>query len=289
MMNIKTEKWLCIILASCAIISALIGLFYFDGGESFFATNVYGNPVELYGNGIYAYNSKLTVSSRMGADWMGIFGGVFLIFLCIGKRIFLWKDILKTAQVTTFTYYFACLTFSIQMNRLYLIYVLGFGVSIVLAVHMLVKYFKQIVVKDGVKEKRNMGVSLCLIISGGITIIIWLSMIIPHLINQSYGDLLNTLTTEATYAIDLGLLCPLMIMCGLWIWKKNDIGYKLAPILLYILCSVAPMVILQNLYCIKLGIAVEPPVFVGTVLSFVIMGTFACCYLKKSVGLLICS
>lgn len=186
---------------------------------------------------------------------------------------------------TTFIYYFACLTFSIQMNRLYLIYVFCFGLSVLLSIHLLTKHFKQLSVRAEARAKRNAGISRCLIISGCITILVWLSMLIPHLINQNYGDLLNTLT-EVTYAVDLGVLCPFMIICGLWIKKKNDFVFLLAPILLYILASVAPMVILQNLYCFKLGIIVEIPVFIGTVLSFVVMGTFAIVFLKKAINLL---
>lgn len=287
MMKDKTENLLCIILACGAIISALIGLFYSNGGSEFFVNNIYGQQVKLYGDGIYAYNSMLTVSSRLGADWTGILGAVFLIFLCINKRYQLWMRILKTAQVAMFIYYFACLTFSISMNRLYFLYVFCFGLSILLSVHLLSKHFKQLAVTAGAKEKNNTGISTCLIVSGCITVMIWLTMLIPYLINENYGDLLNTLTTEVTYAIDLGVLCPLMIICGIWIRKKNDIGYKLAPILLYILFYVAPMVILQNLYCIKLGITVPIPAFIGTILSFVIMGTFAVVYLKRSISILL--
>lgn len=228
----------------------------------------------------------LTVSNRLGADWIGIFGAVFLIYLCINKQNQLWMRILKTAQVTLFIYFFACLTFGISMNRLYLLYVFGFGLSVLLSVHLLSKHFKQVSVNTGAKGIKNSGISRCLIISGCITVTIWLIMLIPHLIIENYGDLLDILTTEAAYALDLGVLCPLMIICGMWIRKKNDIGYKLAPILLYILFSVAPMVILQNLYCMMLGIIVPLPAFIGMVLSFVVMGTFAIVYLKKSIGLL---
>ncbi len=286
MIKDKTENLLCIILASCVIMSAFIGLFYSTGGVEFFVDNIYGQQVKLYGDGIYAYNSMLTVSNRLGADWIGIIGAIFLIFLCIIKPYQLWMRIVKTAQVTLFIYYFACLTFGISMNRLYLLYVFGFGLSILLSVHLLLKQFRQLDVHTGVKEKNNLGISWCLVISGGITVIIWLIMLIPHLIKENYGDLLDILTTEVTYAIDLGVLGPLMIICGIWIRKKYDIGYKLAPILLYILFSVAPMVILQNLYCMKLGIIVPISAFIGMVLSFVVMGTFALFYLKKSISIL---
>lgn len=286
MLNRKAENILCIVLACSAIILAVVGILQSRETALFVVDNVYGQQVELHGNGIYAYNSILTVSSRLGADWMGIIGGIFLIMLCISKSRCLLVDTLKTAQCTTFIYYFSCLTFSISMNRLYLFYVFGFGLSILLSIHLLSKHFKVLTVKQGVKSQMNTGISLCLAISGGITIIIWLSMIIPNLISQNIGELLGVLTTEVTYAIDLGILCPLMIICAIWIKNRNDIGYKLAPILLYVLFSVGPMVILQNLYCIKFGIEVPLPAFVGTVVTFVVMGAFAIVYLRKSILLL---
>lgn len=274
-MNELTEKLLCILLVCGTILSSSFGLFFSDGESTFWVENVYGQQVELYGDGLYAYNSILTVSSRLGADWMGILGALFLLFLCLNKRKHLWMSILMTAQSTMFIYYFACLTFSISMNKLYLLYVFCFGLSVFLSVHLLIKHFRQTTVKEGINENRNAGISRCLAISGVITIIVWLAMLIPHIINQSYGELIGVLTTEVTYAIDLGLLCPLMIICSIWIRKKNDIGYKLAPILLYFLFFIAPMVVLQNLYCIKLDIDVPIQAFIGTVLSFVIMGIFA--------------
>lgn len=286
MMKKRTEQFLGILIACSAIISACIGLFYSEGGPAFFVDNVYGQPVELYGKGIYAYNSVLTVSSRLGADWGGLIGAFFLIILCVDKRESLWRNVIKTAQCVMFVYYFACLTFSISMNRLYLLYVVGFGISVLLSIHLLLKCFAGVAVKTEVKGIKCKGVSRCLIICGGITIIIWLTILVPHLISQNYGKLLGVLTTEVTYAIDLGVLCPMMIICGIWVRNKKDSGYKLAPILLYILFCVAPMVILQNLYCIKMGVEIALPAFIGTVLSFVIMGSFAMFYLIKSIKLL---
>ena len=220
-MNRKTENILCILLSCIAICVATIGLFYSDGGESILVNNIYGQQVELYGKGIYAYNSLMTVSSRLGADWMGIISGIFMIALCILDKKYLWADLLKTAQCLMFVYYFACLIFSISMNRLYLLYVFGFGLSFLLSVILVVENYKTIAVKESAKKCKNWGISLCLAISGGLTFVIWISMIVPYMIANNYGDLLGVLTTEATYAIDLGVLCPAMIICAILILKKK--------------------------------------------------------------------
>ncbi len=284
-MKKRTENTLCIVLSCIVITTAIIGLFYSDGGETIFVKNIYGQEVELYGKGIYAYNSLLTVSGRLGADWMGILCGILMISLCFLKKDQIWAILLKISQSFLFVYYFACLVFSISMNRLYLLYVLGFGLSIFLSFVLVVNDLKTIVVKESSKKCKNLGISLCLGISGVVTIGIWLSMIVPYMITDNYGYLLGVLTTESTYAIDLGVLCPAMIICAILVQKKRDFGYKMAPILLYILFCVGPMVILQNIYCIILGISVPIPAFIGTVLSFVVMCIFALVFLVKSIRL----
>jgi hypothetical protein len=281
----RTENTLCIVLSCIVITTAIIGLFYSDGGETIFVKNIYGQEVELYGKGIYAYNSLLTVSGRLGADWMGILCGILMISLCFLKKDQIWAILLKISQSFLFVYYFACLVFSISMNRLYLLYVLGFGLSIFLSFVLVVNDLKTIVVKESSKKCKNLGISLCLGISGVVTIGIWLSMIVPYMITDNYGYLLGVLTTESTYAIDLGVLCPAMIICAILVQNKRDFGYKMAPILLYILFCVGPMVILQNIYCIILGISVPIPAFIGTVLSFVVMCIFALVFLVKSIRL----
>lgn len=280
------DSVLCICLAIVAIISSLIGLLHADDGSSMMVNNIYGQPVELYGKGIYAYNSVLTVSSRLGADWVGFIGGVFLFILSLKEEKRLWVKALKTAQVSMFIYFFASLVFGLSMNRLYLLYVLGFGLSVWLTIKLILRFFKEIAVKNTAKEEKHIGLQRCLAISGEATMLIWLGMLIPYFIFENYGELLGVLTTEATFAIDLALIGPGMIICAIWIRKKKDKGYILAPILLYILFTVGPMVILQNVYCFILGIDIPLPTFVGTVLSFIVMGGFAIFYLGNSLSLL---
>lgn len=284
MMRKKIDIVLSLIISCIAISAAAFGLFYSNAGETFWVKNIYGQQVELYGNGIYAYNSLMTVSGRFGADWIGIVSGIFMILLSLLDERKIWVCTLRLAQSFSFIYYFASLTFSVSMNTLYLLYVSGFGLSIFTSMVLWNRYTNIVKVKADTKNSRNIGVSLCLAISGVLTIIIWLSLIAPYMIANNYGGLLGVLTTEATYAIDLGVLCPGMIICAILISRKNDIGYKTAPIFLYILFGVGPMVILQSVYCSKLGLDIPVPSLIGTVLSFVVMCTFAIVFLCKSLN-----
>ena len=89
---------------------------------------------------------------RLGADWMGLISGLLMIMWNIIGKKKIWAHVLRLAQCFSFIYYFACLVFSISMNRLYLIYVLGFGLSIFTSIILWVKYTATIVVKDNVES-----------------------------------------------------------------------------------------------------------------------------------------
>lgn len=121
-------------------------------------------------------------------------------------------------------------------------------------------------------KKRLTGTGIFLIIVGAITALLWISSIIPAMINNSYGTLLGVQTTEFTYGIDLSITCLIFITCGIWVLMKKDIGYKIAPLLLNMMIGIAILVISQRTYCTKLGIDIPIGALIGFVISFIIMG-----------------
>jgi len=90
-------------------------------------------------------------------------------------------------------------------------------------------------------------------------------------------------TNEVTYGIDLGITCPLFILCGIWLFQKKVIGYKIAPLLLNMLVGVAIMVVLQRAYCLELGIEIPMKELISFIISFVVLGVIALCLLVKLV------
>lgn len=59
MRNKKEIIVLPIIVVILSIIVAGVGLFWHDGGEPFSVTNIYGENIKMFGNGIYAHEEPV--------------------------------------------------------------------------------------------------------------------------------------------------------------------------------------------------------------------------------------
>lgn len=264
-----------ILLGICVIATTMFENFYSNGGKRFDVVNMYGDTVQLYGDGIYKYSSTLNVSNYFGANMFAMITAIFLILLTLWKNKLLWAEILRTSEIVTLVYYCACSLFGTPMNPLYLLNTLCFGLSIFTSFMAVKNLFNRIEIPKALKEKSMKGTVIFLIISGTLTALIWLFSIIPITLSGDYGSLLGIQTTEVTFGIDLSITCPLLILCGIWIFQKKDKGYKMAPLLLNLLIGVAIMVILQRAYCIKLGVEISIQALIGFIISFVVLGVIA--------------
>ncbi len=75
MKSIKTIRILSIIIIVLAGIHAALGLFWHTGAEVFYATNVYGQSVKMFGDGLYAHESYFKAPIFKGTDAVTLFFG----------------------------------------------------------------------------------------------------------------------------------------------------------------------------------------------------------------------
>lgn len=268
-------KWLSIVAGIGVIIAAAVGIYSSNGGESFTVLNMYGDKVELYGTGLYAYNSVETVANQLGADLVGILAAVIFLVFSLWKKRTLLVEIIQTSVAVYLAYYTFSFVFGLSMNRLYLFYVICFGLSLYVSfikVRNLVKSFE---IPESIKKKRLTGTGIFLIISGVLTAVLWVLQIIPATMSNSYSTLLGVKTTEVTFGLDLSVTCPISIICGVWILEKKKIGYIIAPILLNMLVGIAILVICQKVFWAKLGLYMPIQILIGFIISFVILGTIS--------------
>jgi len=280
---------LSIILGLSTLISAIIGLFYTTGGSRTNVVNIYGDIVELFGNGIYANNSVINVSSYLGADTFVLIISLILIILVI----FLWKkyslilNVLRTSIIVVLTYYSACQVFGVSMNALFFLYGLCFSLGLFATFITINDLFNEISIPKGLIEKPMKGLGIFLIFSGVFTALMWISMIVPVIFNGQYGLLLGIHTIEATFVLDLFILCPLFVLSGIWVLQKKEIGYKFGLILLNFLIAIGIIVIIQRAFALNLGIEIPIQALLGAIISFIILGIIALIFEVKLIKKLI--
>ena len=64
----KKTYYISFLIVLLALISAFVGIFYTTEGERFIVENIYGESIELFGDGIYKYNSVVKAAGNKGTD-----------------------------------------------------------------------------------------------------------------------------------------------------------------------------------------------------------------------------
>jgi len=270
----KLLTTLSIITAFTSIISSNIGVFYKTGGARRVVENIYGKQVTLYGDGIYANDSLLKVSTTKGTDIVIIAAAIILlaVLLIYSNRkasIFLQAGLLLIILYAT-----TCLIMGMGFNRLFLLYVLQFSSSLFAFILSLHQILTTETYKEKIYEKNFKGTGIFIIISG-CSVLIWLAFILPAVITGQPLETIEIYTTEPTFAIDLAIVLPSTVFCGISLLRKKKIGYKLAPVLLTFLTGVGLCVIFQTVHQTSLGIILPIGKLFVLVGSFIILGIIA--------------
>lgn len=270
----KAGFLLSLLAAVSAAVSAVIGIFYADGGAVRTVQNIYGQSVVLYGNGIYANNSLLKVGATKGADVVVLLVCILLIaalFAFRGKRGAL---LLQAGLLCIILYASTCLIMGVTFNRLFLLYVLQFGCSLFAFILSLHQIAATEVYDQSLYKRRLTGTGLFLILSG-CSVLVWLSSILPAVLANQPLAIIDIYTTEPTFAIDLGIILPSAITCGVMLLQKKPLGYKFAPIILILLAGVGLCIIFQSAFQSALGVVLPMGQILGLGVSFVVLGVFA--------------
>lgn len=162
----------------------------------------------------------------------------------------------------------------VSFNRMYPLYLLQFSAAFFSFIKSLIDLLKSDCYEVKLYKIKLKGIALFLII-GGCSVLIWLTFIIPAVITGNPSNFIEIYTTEPTFAIDLGIILPTCIYCGVALLKQKEIGYKLAPVLLILITGVGACVISQTVVQLYLGIKLNLGQVVGMVMSFVILGAIA--------------
>ncbi|MCL2050692.1 MAG: hypothetical protein FWG91_03020 [Lachnospiraceae bacterium] len=270
----KSKTVLSSLAAVTAVISACFGLFYSFGGEQRAVQNIYGQTVTLYGDGIYANDSLMKAGATKGTDIAIIITAFALICIVIFLRKKPYAPFLRCGLLSIILYASTCLVMGVTLNRLFLLYLVQFGSSFFAFAISMSELLRKKSFDSGLYAKRLTGTALFIIIAGCSTLQ-WIAFILPAVISGEPMEIIDIYTTEPTFVIDLAIILPLALYCGVMLLKKKAVAYQIAPIILTLLTGVAVCVISQTIMQSNLGITIEFAQLLGLVILFVILGIIA--------------
>ena len=272
----RTLFILCILAGLFAAIQSGVGLLYHPAGDPFTVTSIHGEEVELYGRGIYAYDSYFKGPINRGTDAVTLFLAVpmLAVSLYYAKKGTICGRLFLTAVLAYLLYIAASVSMGVAYNNLFLVYTVQFAT----ALFAFILAFSGIDVADLARRTSEKlprkGIAALLFFAGAGVTFAWLPDLLSALAENRI-PFIQTYTTGLTDVLDLGIIAPSAFLAGILFLRRKPLGTLLAATLMIVLAIVAVTVTSQTVFQTLAGLTFPIPVYVFKVGSFVVLGAFA--------------
>lgn len=273
----KTLTWLVPLIALLALIGALAGLFLPGGEGPYTFTSLRGHEVEMFGRGLYQYDTLLVGAALRGTDAVTLLISLPLLVL------FFWKArrgsqnamLALLGVLFYFLYKGASLTFSAAFNPLFLVYTALFSASLFAVIIAMTTFDLAALAKRVQPGFPHRGAAIFLLVAGFGTLLIWLSEVIPPILAGGAPEIMGTYTTLFTHGFDSAVITPAAVIAGVCLLRRNPLGYLLAAPILILCTLIGAVVIGQTVVQTLVGLVFPPQIYVGMIGTWIVMGAFA--------------
>jgi hypothetical protein len=274
----NTVVWVSWLIALLALIAAGVGLFWQDGGGSFSFTTLRGQSAEMYGRGLYRYDTLFVAAGNRGTDAVTLFLGIPLLVLStlLYRRGSLRGGLVLTGALTWFLYVSANYALgAVAYNDLFLVYDTLFSASLFAFVLALTSIDLQILPSYFSSRMPRRGPAIFMFVSGLLTLFVWLIEPITALIQGRPPEHLGPYSTLFTNAVDMAIIVPAAFVAGGLILGRKPLGYLIAVPLLVLEAMLAPLIMAQTVSQVRAGVSFTPGEMVGPIAGFVVLGLLA--------------
>jgi hypothetical protein len=272
--------WLSFLIAVLALVAASIGLFWQDGGNSFSFVTLRGDTVSISGQGLYRYDTTLVAMGFKAGDAVTLVLGIpALIFSLLHYRRGSVKGgLLLAGTLAYFLYAYGSMALGAAYNHLFLIYVVLMSASLFGLILTFTSFDLTVLPAHFSNRLPRRDIGIYTIIAGVILLSIWPGLsIIPALVEGKAPLEVWSYTTIVTYAIDMGIVAPALIVAGVLLLQVNPIGlaYLLSSTLLVFTVILGVNLLTAGTIQMLAGL-INIGQFIGFVASFAILTLYAC-------------
>ena len=269
-------NWLVPFILALTIISAGAGLFWQAAGSSYAFHTLYGETVQIYGRGLYAYDTIFSAGASQGADVVALLAVPLLVIsFLLYRRGSLRGGFLLASVLAYYLYYGASLALVAAYNNLYLVYLILFSASFFAFVLALMAFDLPSLPTRFSARRPVRGMAIFMFIVGIGVAFIWLSDVIGALTTNGVPDALGAHISLITYTLDVGIIAPVCLLAGVLLLRRNPRGYLLTGVMTLLLALVGAMVIGQTVMQLNLGLQFTPGQLMGMVVTWIILGGIA--------------
>lgn len=218
-----------------AAMAAGAGVFWDDAGKPFSFTSVHGETVQINGRGLYRFDSVLIAAGFKIQDGYILAVGIpLLVFSIVLYRRGSWRGgLLLIGTLAYFFYNYVSMAFGAAHNNMLLAYILLMAASLFGLIYALTLFDLSMFPAHFSERLPRRGIAGFLIFIGVAFYLIWGGLdLIPTTLAGKLPATLGHYTTVITFAVDLGLVAPAMLIAGILLWRRAPAGYLLATGLL---------------------------------------------------------
>jgi len=265
------------LIAILTLVSAGAGLFYQKDGSPYTFKTIYGETVEIYGQGVYDHDTVFNAGASQGADVVALFVALPLLIVSfiLYRRGSLRGGFLLVSVLAYYLYYGASLGLVVAYNKLYLVYLALFSVSFFAFILTLMAFDLPSLPARFSPRLPQRGMATFMFVVGVGVAFIWLSDVINALTTNGVPAALGSHTALITYTLDVGIIVPACILAGILILRRAPLGYLLTGLMTILLALIGVMVIGQTVMQMNIGVQFSTGQLIGIVGTWIIMGGIA--------------
>lgn len=275
----KTSRILLILIlliTLLSIIAAGVGLFYQNDDSAFSFTTIRGETVQMYGVGLYRFESM-----RDGVGFRGVDLFILLIALpllgvsfWLAARGSLRGRLVLAGTLAYLLYNSASMTFGYAYNNLFLVYTALLTTTLWATFLVCASIdLPPLAARFDITFPRR-AIAAFLFAVGISLILVWAVLdILPALLSGN-APALTGHTTLPTHALDMGIIAPLAFVAGALVLRRAPLGYLLASILLIVSTVLGASVLALSAAQVWSGV-LTPGQIMTFVAPFVILTAFA--------------
>lgn len=265
------------LVALLAAIAAATGLFLKDDGAPFLFSTLRGQTAQIFGQGLYRYDTLFLGAGFRGQDAVVLFLGVPLLVISIVlyQRGSVSGQLLLTGTLGYFLYLYASMALGASYNKLFPLYIVIFSASLFTFIQVFSSVNLDLDASQIPAGLPRRGLAIFMFAAGFVTLVVWGAPLVAALIKGGPPDKMDSYTTMITYALDLAIITPATFLCAVLVLRGDPLGYVIAAPLLTLLVLLTPQIILSTVFQKSAGVPFTMGEMIGPFTGFVVLGLIA--------------
>lgn len=271
---------LCALIVLLGLCTAVVSIFWAGAAPpAITVASVRGNPVTLYGVGVYRCNPLISGAGYAAQDWV-LIGAL----VCLGSAaVALLRGIDRAlipclGALGYLCYVYASMALGAAFDWAYPAYIVLFS-ACVFALWFAARNAIQILEP---RQSPRWGMAVFIAFAGVFTFVIWATQVGADLLAGRTPARLDTQMTSVTTTLDLGLIVPLCLIAAGLIWRRQVMGHVIAFPLLGCIVGLFPWIIVATIFQVRAGIVFTTTEIIGPIGGFASLGLGAAWFLHDA-------